>query len=94
MGSGAGSGSGSTAGAPCVIVVTDQRTLDIGRHPHSIVDIGHQVDLPVDVIRRWAAEGRTIPVTTVNGVVTSVIGTSEQPMRNQFRAWTEYMGAR
>ncbi len=27
-----------------------------------------------------------------NGVVTSVIGTSEQPMRNQFRAWTEYMG--
>jgi hypothetical protein len=29
-----------------------------------------------------------------NGVVTSIIGTSEQPMRNQFRAWTEYMGAR
>jgi len=27
-----------------------------------------------------------------NEVTTSVIGTSEQPMRNQFKAWTEYMG--
>jgi len=26
-----------------------------------------------------------------DGVVTSVIGTSEAPMRNQFRAWAEYM---
>jgi len=24
-------------------------------------------------------------------VTTSVIGTSEQPMRNQFKAWTQYM---
>ncbi len=29
-----------------------------------------------------------------NGVVTSYIGTSEAPMRNQFRAWVEYMGAK
>jgi hypothetical protein len=27
-------------------------------------------------------------------VVTSCIGTSEAPMRNQFRAWVDYMGAR
>lgn len=30
--------------------------------------------------------------TEENGVVTSCIGTSEAPMRNQFRAWKEYMG--
>ncbi|HKU94019.1 MAG TPA: Rieske 2Fe-2S domain-containing protein [Vineibacter sp.] len=29
-----------------------------------------------------------------DGVVTSCIGTSEAPMRNQFRAWVDYMGAR
>jgi phenylpropionate dioxygenase-like ring-hydroxylating dioxygenase large terminal subunit len=28
------------------------------------------------------------------GVITSRFGTSEAPMRNQFRAWTQYMGAR
>jgi hypothetical protein len=28
-----------------------------------------------------------------DGVVTSRFGTSEAPMRNQFRAWTQYMGA-
>jgi hypothetical protein len=27
-----------------------------------------------------------------DGVVTSCIGTSEAPMRNQFRAWKEFMG--
>ena len=26
-----------------------------------------------------------------NDVTTSVIGTSEQPMRNQFKAWSQYM---
>ena len=29
--------------------------------------------------------------TEDNGVTTSVIGTSEQPMRNQFKAWAEYI---
>ena len=32
--------------------------------------------------------------TESDGVVTSCIGTSEAPMRNQFRAWVDYMGAR
>jgi len=32
--------------------------------------------------------------TEADGVVTSCIGTSEAPMRNQFRAWVDYMGAR
>lgn len=31
--------------------------------------------------------------TTVDGVTTSVTGMSEQPMRNMFAAWKEYMSA-
>ena len=55
-------------------MVVDEATIDDGIHDRSIVDVGVDVDVPVEAVRRLAAKGRRVKVTMRDGVVTSVDG--------------------
>jgi len=57
---------------PEVLLVVDEPTVDGGFHDRSIIDVGVDVELPIEAIRRLAQRGRQVRVTMRDGVVTSV----------------------
>src|SRR6185436_11397427 len=59
---------------PEVLMVVDEATIDDGIHDRSIVDVGVDVDVPVEAVRRLAQRGRQVKVTMRDGVVTCVDG--------------------
>jgi hypothetical protein len=61
-------------GRPAVVVVADERTVDDGWHPDTVIDTGSTAELPVEVVQRWARDGERIDVTVRDGIVTSVDG--------------------
>ena len=69
-----GSGGAGRSGRPCVVVVTDDRTVDDGWHPDTVMDTSSDAELPVEVVQHWARDGQRVEVTVRNGIVTSVNG--------------------
>lgn len=70
-----------------VTVVVDLRTLQSGRHPHTFMHTGSDIDLPIESVRRIACEAKIIPVVLgTNGVVLDVGRSSRLATSHQRRA--------
>jgi hypothetical protein len=70
-----------------VSVVIDLHTLRSGLHEHSIVRTGHEVELPLETIRRMACEAEIIPVVlNSKGVVIDIGRASRLATRYQRKA--------
>jgi hypothetical protein len=70
-----------------VSVVIDLQTLQHGLHERSIVRTGHDVDLPIETIRRMACEAEIIPIVLgSNGVVLDVGRATRLATRYQRKA--------
>jgi hypothetical protein len=57
----AGTGTRRPATADITVLI-DERTLSNGPHPHSVIDIGPGVDLPVETVRRIACDADITPI--------------------------------
>ena len=70
-----------------VSVVIDLQTLMHGMHQRSVIRTGHDVDLPIETIRRMACEAEIIPVVLgSNGVVLDVGRATRLASRYQRKA--------
>ncbi|MCU1365235.1 MAG: hypothetical protein JWN39_874 [Ilumatobacteraceae bacterium] len=70
-----------------VIIVIDLETMLNGLHEHSLIDNGHDIDLPVETYRRMACEAGIIPVVLDSeGVAMDAGRTARLATRNQRRA--------
>ena len=69
-------GSGSGAGRAEMIVVIDERTLRNGLHEQSIIDVGADVDVPVETLRRLACDAHLYPAVLGTNGVTLDLGRS------------------
>ena len=70
-----------------ISVLIDAETLLHGQHPHTIIDCGVPVDLPVETLRRWACIADITPIiVAANGVALYLGRDSRTANRHQRRA--------